>query len=249
MQRLWQLRYKNGWQCEIVNMEEKDILVIDDDCDLAEITSDFLSDHGYEVMHTSNIDTAEKMTRQYRFKLLLLDINLPDGTGFSLCEKLRQRTNLPIIMISARTSDTDKTHGLDIGADDYIEKPYSLSELLSRVKALLRRSYNMLINEDLFSFGKIVIDIGLRKVIKKGVPVSLSVKEFDLLRFLIENKNKTVSKEDIFATVWGTYHDAELSTVTVHIRWLREKLEDDSSRPQYLKTVWGVGYCLEIAVK
>ena len=229
-----------------MSTNEKDILIIDDDFDLAEITSDFLSDHGYVIMHAGNMEIADKMAQQFRFKLLLMDINLPDGTGFSLCENIRKKTNLPIIMISARTSDSDKTTGLDIGADDYIEKPYSLSELLSRVRALLRRSYQMSMDEEIFRFGTIAVEARLRKVTKNGTDITLSGKEFEILWYLIENKNKTVTKEQIFSAVWGPYHEAELSTVTVHIRWLREKLEKDASCPEFLKTRWGVGYCLEI---
>ena len=227
-------------------MKQKDILIIDDDVALAEITFDLLSDNGYSADIASDSRAALEHIALTAYRLIILDINLPDGTGFELCEKLRKTTDIPIIFISARTSDTDKITGLDIGGDDYIPKPFSLGELLSRVKAHLRRSYSMNAMSERFAFGNVEVDFDSRSVIKDGRSVELSGKEFDLLAMLVRNKNKALKKDDIFDQVWGAYSEAEPSSLTVHIRWLREKLEDEPSSPVYIKTVWGLGYCFEI---
>lgn len=227
-------------------MKQKDILIIDDDLDLAEITSDFFSDHGYRADIAPDSHAALSLLSEIAYKLIILDINLPDGTGFDFCEKLRKTTDIPIIFISARTSDTDKITGLDLGGDDYMPKPYSLAELLSRVKANLRRSYSMNADSERFYFGNVEIDIKARRVTKNNLPVELSAREFDLLATLIGNKNKAIPKDKLFDTVWGIYSEAEPSSLTVHIRWLREKLEDNPSDPKYIKTVWGIGYKLEV---
>ncbi|MCL1807445.1 MAG: response regulator transcription factor [Oscillospiraceae bacterium] len=227
-------------------MNNKDILIVDDDCDLAAITADLFTDNGYNVSVAADSRSALENLAQTAYRLILLDINLPDGTGFSLCETLRKTTDIPILFISARTSDTDKITGLDIGGDDYIPKPYSLGELLSRVKAHLRRSYAMDAGSERFCFGGVEVNLEARGAVKNGVSVELSAKEFDLLSFLLQNKNKALSKDDMFNAVWGAYSEAEPSSLTVHIRWLREKLEDDPSNPRFIKTVWGVGYKLEV---
>lgn len=229
-------------------MTLKDILIIDDDADLAAITADLLTDNGYQTDIAADADAALERLTHTAYRLMILDINLPGGTGFELCEKLRKTTDIPIIFVSARTSDTDKITGLDIGGDDYVPKPYSLGELLSRVKAHLRRSYRMNADSERFSFGGIEVDLNSRNVVKHGEVVELSAKEFDLLALLIRNKNKVLTKETLFDTVWGAYSEAEPSSLTVHIRWLREKLEDNPSDPQFIKTLWGVGYKLEIAL-
>jgi DNA-binding response OmpR family regulator len=210
------------------------------------ITSDLFSDNGYGTDIAGDSNTALSLLSQTAYKLIILDINLPDGTGFELCEKLRKTTDIPIIFVSARTSDTDKITGLDIGGDDYVPKPYSLGELLSRVKAHLRRSYSMNTGSERFSFGNIEISVKARSVVKNNQPIDLSTKEFDLLAVLINNKNKAMNKDKLFDEVWGIYSEAEPSSLTVHIRWLREKLEDNPSDPKYIKTVWGVGYKLEV---
>jgi len=227
-------------------MKNTDILIIDDDCDLVGIALDLLTDNGYSVDTAGCIQSALELFSHTAYRLIILDISLPDGTGFELCEKLRKTTDIPIIFISARTSDTDKITGLDIGGDDYIPKPYSLGELLSRVRAHLRRSYSMDPVSERFSFGDIEVCIKARTVSKNGFTVELSAKEFDLLAVLIQNKNNAMARDKLFDEVWGAYSEAEPSSLTVHIRWLREKLEGDPSEPKHLKTVWGVGYMLEV---
>lgn len=228
--------------------ENMDILIVDDDDDLSAITMDLLTDNGYSVLRCFNSTDALNALCNYSFRLLILDVNLPDITGFELCQKIRQTSNIPIIIISARTSDIDRITGLDIGGDDYISKPYSLKELLARVNANIRRSYHMRIkqNSSLFYFNDICVDIEARKVTKNNLSIDMSAKEFDLLSYLIKHKNEAVQKEKIFNAVWGEYSIGEIGTLTVHIRWLREKIEDKPSSPKFIITVWGVGYRFEV---
>lgn len=231
------------------DIHAKDILLVDDDEDLSAVTADFLEDAGLRVDCRPSGREALKAVSQTPYRLLILDINLPDMTGFALCQKLRQATNIPILIVSARTSDTDRITGLDLGGDDYISKPYSLAELLARVNANLRRSYHMEIRSDthLFYFGDCCVDFARRTVTRNDRPLSLSAREFDLLRYLIAHRNEALAKEKIFNAVWGEENMGEIATLTVHIRWLREKLEDDPSDPRFIRTVWGVGYRFEVA--
>ncbi|NLK96410.1 MAG: response regulator transcription factor [Clostridiales bacterium] len=222
----------------------KSILIIDDDKELGEITSDMLEEYGYEVTRVLDSNGAYEELSHNVFHLILLDINLPFETGFEVCKEIRKVSSVPIIFASARTAETDRIEGLDIGGDDYISKPYSLKELLSRINALVRRTYSYNEESDIIKIGNIEIDEGSRLVKKDGKEVSLSLKEFDLLLYLAKNKNKTLKKEEILKAVWGTFSDVELSTVAVHIRWLREKLEEDPSNPLIIKTAWGIGYTL-----
>ncbi|MBU3130882.1 response regulator transcription factor [Clostridium gasigenes] len=229
-------------------MDKKDILIIDDDKDLGMITSDVLQDHGYKVELAGSIEDAYEALEKNQFKLLILDINLPDGTGFNFCKEIRRESIIPIIFISARTSDSDKVTGLDLGGDDYLPKPYSLAELLSRVNANIRRAYGFVGIEEKVKFDNIEIDLTARIIKKEGKDIKLSIKEFDLLKYLLKHKNTTLRKENIFSEVWGMFNEIEISTLAVHIRWLREKLEDNPSKPKYIKTLWGVGYIFEVGI-
>lgn len=222
----------------------KSILIIDDDRELAEITSDMLKSYGYQVTKAHDGEEAYSLLSCNRYHMILLDINLPRENGFEICRELRKVSTVPIIFASARTGENDRISGLDMGGDDYLPKPYSLKELLSRVNALYRRTYGFQEEEKVYQIGNIEIRAAERLVIKDGTPVSLSLKEFDLLLYLAEHKNKALPKEKLLSEVWGTYSEAELSTVAVHIRWLREKLEKNPSDPVYIKTVWGIGYTL-----
>ncbi|MGL5352619.1 MAG: response regulator transcription factor, partial [Clostridium sp.] len=191
-------------------MDKKDILIIDDDKDLGMITSDVLEDHGYVVELSGSIENAYESLQRTVFKLIILDINLPDGTGFEFCKEIRRESIVPIIFISARTSDSDKITGLDLGGDDYLPKPYSLEELLSRVNANLRRTYGFT-KEEKISFDNIDIDLTSRIVKKDGKIIKLSLKEFDLLKYLIKHKNTSLKKETIFSEVWGMFNEIEIS--------------------------------------
>ena len=225
---------------------EKQILIIDDDEDLSFIISDMLEGYGYDVTWAKDSDEAFEYLADNTYHLILLDINLPDTTGFELCKELRRVSTVPVIFASARTSETDRITGFDIGGDDYLPKPYSMKELLSRVNALIRRTYGFSKEEQILSFGDITVNVTARTVTKKGDVVSLSLREFDLLAYLCEHKNTAIPKEELLSEVWGAFSMVEPSTLTVHIRWLREKLEENPAKPDYIKTVFKVGYMLEV---
>ena len=228
-------------------MDKKQILIVDDDEDLSFIISEMLEDYGYKTESASNGEKAFEMLSKNTYHLILLDINLPDTTGFELCRKLRSVSTVPVIFASARTDVTDRITGFDIGGDDYLPKPYSMKELLSRVNALIRRSYGFSDEERIISFENITVNITSRTVTRDSQAVSLSLREFDLLAYLCEHKNTAVPKEKLLSEVWGAFYSAEPSTLTVHIRWLREKLEENPAFPKYIKTVFKVGYMLEVA--
>lgn len=224
----------------------KKILFVDDDKDLSYIITEMLKGYGYRVTNAYDSETAFNLLEDNAFDLILLDINLPYMTGFELCRELRRVSTVPIIFASARTSETDRITGFDIGGDDYLEKPYSMKELLSRVNALIRRTYVFSTEEKIVSFGDVSVNITARTVTKGGSTVALSLREFDLLSFLCVHKNTAVSKEKLLSGVWGAFSMVEPSTLTVHIRWLREKLEENPAKPVYIKTVFKVGYMLEV---
>ncbi|MCI8562736.1 MAG: response regulator transcription factor [Lachnospiraceae bacterium] len=227
-------------------MLKKQILIIDDDEDLSFIISDMLESYGYAVTGVPDSETAFRLLSENTYHLILLDINLPDITGFELCKELRRVSTVPVIFASARTSETDRIMGFDIGGDDYLPKPYSMKELLSRVNALIRRTYGFEGQEKKLLFGDVSVNITARSVTKGGEEVLLSLREFDLLAYLCEHKNTALAKDKLLSEVWGAFSMVEASTLTVHIRWLREKLEDNPAKPKYIKTVWGVGYILEV---
>lgn len=227
-------------------MYNKKILFVDDDKDLAFIITEMLEGYGYKVTNAYDSETAFNLMEDNMYDLVLLDINLPDMTGFELCMELRRVSTVPIIFASARTSETDRITGFDIGGDDYLEKPYSMKELLARVNALIRRTYGFLEEEKIVTFGDVSVNITARTVTKGDSEVSLSLREFDLLSFLCNHKNTAVSKEKLLSGVWGAFSMVEPSTLTVHIRWLREKLEENPAKPVYIKTVFKVGYMLEV---
>ena len=220
-------------------------MIVDDDKDLALVTSDMLNDYGYDTQIAASAEETCELLKTEKFNLILLDINLPDGTGFEVCRELRRVSGVPVIFASARTREDDKIHGLDLGGDDYIEKPYSLKELLARINALIRRTYGNAAEEIVYQFGDIRVDSTKRQVTKAGTAIKMAMKEFDVLVYLCAHANSAVTKEELLREVWGMFSEAEIATVAVHIRWLREKLEEDPSHPRWIKTVWGVGYILE----
>jgi two-component system response regulator RegX3 len=177
--------------------------------------------------------------------MLLLDINLGGESGFQLCKELRQTTGIPILFISARSSEDDVLIALDIGGDDYIHKPYTLRVLLAKVKAVLKRYNNEVVAESsLLESGPIQIDPELRRASLNGVPLKLKTMEYKLLKFLIQHKNRVIPKEELFTEVWGDVFAGD-GTLNVHIRHLREKIEQNPNDPQYIRTVWGIGYAFE----
>ena len=223
----------------------REILIIDDDADLSMIISDMLTDKGFNVTTALNSEEAFSLLKKNTYHLILLDINLPDSLGFDVCKEHRRVSEVPVIFASARTSETDRITGLDIGGDDYIPKPFSMKELLSRINALLRRTYGFNDTDKIIRFGDVIVDTGSRSVTKNGHPVNLSLREFDLLAYLCEHPGIAIAKDRLLGDVWGSFSEVAPSTLTVHMRWLREKLEDDPAEPQYLKTVYKVGYILE----
>lgn len=222
------------------------ILIVDDDKDLSYIIAEMLASYGYSVTKAESGEEALELLSRNTFHLILLDINLPDSTGFELCLELRKVSMVPVIFASARTEENDRITGFDIGGDDYLPKPYSMKELLSRVNALLRRSYGFGGEEKTVSFGEVTVNITAREVFKGGRTVSLSLREFDLLSYLCKNMNKAISKDKLLSEVWGAFSSVEPSTLAVHIRWLREKLEDDPANPVFIKTVYKIGYMLSV---
>lgn len=220
----------------------RNILIIEDDIDFAEIVRDMLEGYDYQVSIVNTCEAAYEILKTNQFHLILMDINLPDGTGFEVCKELRAVSTVPVIFASARTGEDDKITGLDIGGDDYLAKPYSLKELLARVNALIRRTYGLESEERIYQIHTIRVDVANRTVQKNGAEIKLALKEFDLLAYLCAHPNKAIKKEELLREVWGIFSEAEIATVAVHIRWLREKLEDDPSNPVLIRTVWGVGY-------
>ena len=227
---------------------KREILIIDDDKDLAMIIIDMLTDQGFGVTHAGSSEEAFEILTDRSFHLILLDINLPDAVGFEVCRELRKVSEVPVIFASARTSETDRITGLDIGGDDYISNPFSLKELLAHINALLRRTYGFSDDEKTISFGDITVDTGSRTVTKNGNIVNLSMREFDLLAFLCTHPNTALTKDKLLSEVWGAFSEVEPKTLAVHIRWLREKLEDNPAEPQFIKTVYKVGYILEVEI-
>lgn len=236
---------ENKYSAKNKYSNEKRILIVDDDEDLSFIISEMLEGYGYRVSCARDAGAAFELLSENRYHLILLDINLPETTGFEVCRELRRASSVPVIFASARTGEGDRIEGFDIGGDDYLPKPYSMRELLARVNALIRRAYGFSEDEKIIAFGDISVNITSRSVTKKGQPISLSLREFDLLAYLCEHKNTAVAKDKLLSEVWGAFSLVEPSTLTVHIRWLREKLEDDPASPRHIKTVYKVGYILE----
>ncbi|QNK60366.1 response regulator transcription factor [Paenibacillus sp. PAMC21692] len=231
-----------------MNLQKK-ILIIEDEYDIARVLRDYLIKNGYEAAIASTGKDALRMMELLKPDFVMLDLTLPDMDGIQLCGSIRESSDVPILILSARGSDTDKVVGLGFGADDYMTKPFSLTELLARINAHFRRYDGMNAarkqipeNEGMLNLGHLVIDKKGHKVLANGLEVSLSAKEFELLHYLARNKNQVFSKAQLLDAVWGYAAYGDENTVTVYIRRLREKLEVDPSKPVCLKTVWGVGY-------
>ncbi|MCI8894826.1 MAG: response regulator transcription factor [Lachnospiraceae bacterium] len=219
-----------------------DCLIIDDEVLLADSTAEYFNLFGVKTAVAYSGTQCREFFREHTAQVLLLDINLGDGSGFALCRELREQTQIPILFISARTSDDDKIVALNIGGDDYIQKPYSLGVLLAKVKAVLKRYGQS--GEAGFSDGRLSIDFQAKQVQVEGKPVRLTAMEFKLLGYLVQNRNKVVSKQELFANVWEDRFTGD-GTLNVHIRRLREAIEVEPGQPRYLVTVWGEGYRFE----
>lgn len=217
-----------------------DCLLIDDEDLLSESTREYFNTFGVQTAWVTDADACEEFFRENKADLILLDINLGDLSGFDLCKKLRETTDIPILFISARSGDDDMLLALNIGGDDYIQKPYSLSVLLAKVKAVLRRTQG----GGLFVCGGFQMDFKSMTVLKNGRKIPLKAMEYKLLAYLVKNKSRVLQKDEIFQKVWEDSVTGD-NTLNVHIRHLREKIEENPNDPRYIKTVWGVGYVFE----
>ena len=226
------------------------ILIVDDDNNIAELISLYLTKECFDTKIVNDGEEALKAFEQYSPNLILLDLMLPEVDGFDICRQVREEKNTPIIMVSAKKDDIDKIRGLGLGADDYMTKPFSPSELVARVKAHMER-YNRLVGSnvhknDVIEIRGIKIDKTARRVWVNGEETTFTTKEFDLLTFLAENPNRVFTKEELFREIWDMESVGDIATVTVHIKKIREKIEFNTAKPQYIETIWGVGYRFKV---
>ncbi len=215
-----------------------DILIVEDQNEIAILLRDFLQAEGYMVSVAESGEKALALYEKYGARLIVLDIMLPGLDGFAVCRQIRENSNTPILIVSARTEKEDKINGLLLGADDYIEKPYDIDILLAKIKGIFKRRYAI----DEITEGEIRLNKVERVVYIEDRPLELTAKEFDLLLLLMENKGRVLGKEFLFNRIWGFDSFSEPQTLTVHIQWLRQKIEKNPKKPEHIVTVWGVGY-------
>lgn len=223
------------------------ILIVDDDDELCMLMKAFFTKEGFEVITISNPEKDIKLLSKYNPSVILLDILMPEEDGLSICQRIRSQSHAPIILISAKGSESDKVLGLGLGADDYIQKPFSMNEIVARVKALIRRSSYVAAapTEDqggLIEKGKFTVDTKSYTVWYQGTELSLTMKEYKLLLFFIMNENQVFERETLYERIWGYDSTGDSRTVMVHIRKLRKKIESDPNNPTHILTVWGIGY-------
>lgn len=218
-----------------------DILIVEDNKEIGTLLCDFLRRENYTVSMAITGEKALELYEKYGAKLIVLDIMLPGMDGFAVCSKIRENSNTHILIASAKTEKNDKLKGLNLGADDYIEKPYDIDILLAKIKGIFKRKYAQ---EEMVE-GNIRLNTVKQALYVNDQEIAVTEKEFELLKLLMENKNVTLKKEYLFNTVWGSDSDSELQTLTVHIKWLREKIEEEPKKPTHIITEWGVGYRFE----
>jgi DNA-binding response OmpR family regulator len=231
-------------------MNQQSILIVDDEPAICEVVALYLESAGYRVRMAPDGRRALQALTEELPDLVILDVMLPEVDGFEITRRLRQEGNTPIILLTARREEADRIEGLDLGADDYVVKPFSPHELVSRVRAVLRRTHGAAHNGErpperapaALTFEGMTVDASSRSVRVEGVEMALTAKEFDLLWFLANHPRQVFNREQLLAQVWGETQYIDSSTVTVHVRRLREKLETDPANPRYVQTVWGVGY-------
>ena len=216
-----------------------DVLLIEDDITIATLVYDFLQNAGFSCKHVTTGEAGIEYLDEHKVRLVLLDIMLPGIDGFAVCKEIHQNRNIPTIILSAKTNKDDLLLGMELGADDYIEKPYDIDILIAKVKALYRRFYKQ---ETILKVAGLTINTVARAVLLNGNPVAMTAKEYELLLLLIQNEGKVLKKEYLFNQIWGIDSFTELQTLTVHIKWLRQKIEKDPKNPVLIQTVWGVGY-------
>ena len=220
------------------------VLVVDDEPIVRDVVVRYLREDGLATLEAGDGDDARALIEARRPDLVVLDVMLPGTDGLELCRWIRSRSDVPVILLTARGEEADRIVGLELGADDYVTKPFSPRELAVRVRTVLRRSNGAPPPRERLEFGDVVLDGASREVTKAGRPVTLTAKEFDLLWFLVLHPNRVFSRDQLMGTVWGYEAAVDTGTVTVHVRRLREKVETDPAKPRHLQTVWGVGYRL-----
>ena len=218
------------------------VLVVDDEPIVREVVCSYLEREGYKTLAAGDGLRARELVERAAPTLVVLDLMLPGMDGLELCRWIRNRSQVPVIMLTARGEEADRIVGLELGADDYVTKPFSPRELVARVRTVLRRTAPTLVKPERLDFGDLVLDATAREVTKSGRALRLTAKEFDLLWFLARHPRQVFSRDQLMDRVWGYSAALDTGTVTVHVRRLREKIEDDPARPRYLQTVWGVGY-------
>lgn len=226
-------------------MADEKVLIVDDEEHIVELLQFNLVNAGYKVITANNGLDALKKVKENKPDLLLLDIMLPGMDGLDVCKEIKrdkETSKTSIIMLTAKSEELDKILGLELGADDYITKPFSIRELLARVKAVLRRSSSDEISEEIYEIGRLKVDFERHEVLINNEKVELTLKEFELLEILIKNKGKILRRETLLDKVWGYEYIGETRTVDVHIRYLRKKVEDDDKNPKFIETIRGVGY-------
>jgi len=218
------------------------VLVVDDEPAVRDVVVRYLEQEGYRALEAADGESARTLVESESPNLVVLDVMLPGIDGISLCRWLRTHSELPVIMITALGEEADRLAGLEVGADDYVTKPFSPRELVARVKAVLRRSTPAAALPERIELADLAIDAARREAVKNGRPLHLTTLEFDLLWFLASNPDRVFAREELMERVWGYTSELDTGTVTVHVRRLREKIEDDPARPAHLETVWGSGY-------
>ena len=221
------------------------ILIVDDEALLVKGIRFNLQNEGYEVITGSNGLEAVQLVQEQNPDLVVLDVMMPEMDGLTACSKIREFSNIPIIMLTAKTDDMDKLLGFDHGVDDYLTKPFNILELKARIRALLRRTHTAAPQEqpsNTLTIGSITLDLDARNAYRSGILADLTAKEFDVVEFLMRNPNRVYSREALLDTIWTYEYRSDIRTVDVHIRRLREKLEENSAEPKYIMTKWGVGY-------
>ncbi len=219
-----------------------DILVIEDNRELGTLICDFLRREGFSVDWKESAEEGLECVERAAYKMLLLDVMLPGMDGYETLQIIRKKHSIPVLMMSAKTDDQSKILGLEIGADDYLDKPFSFPVLVSKVKAILRRNYEMEKPKELLTYQNITVDVATRTVTKDGKEISITGKEYDILCYFMEHREQVIHKETLFNAVWGCDCFSEMNTLNVYVRWLREKLENDPKNPRLIQTVWKVGY-------
>jgi DNA-binding response OmpR family regulator len=218
------------------------VLVVDDEPIVRDVVVRYLEREGYRTLEAADGDVARELIERERPSLVVLDLMLPGTDGLALCRWIRSHSELPVIMLTARGEEVDRIVGLELGADDYVTKPFSPRELAARVRTVLRRVGPVPERREPLAFDGLEIDPGTREVCRRGLAIRLTAREFDLLWFLASHPRLVFSRTQLMEAVWGYTSALDTGTVTVHVRRLREKLEDDPARPELLQTVWGVGY-------